>query len=70
MAKPKILYFTPSYSDRSGMDISYDKSTQTLRIGGWYDGCAGIESSEISLTKFLKGFGITIKDCEKALKEK
>jgi hypothetical protein len=37
MAKPKKIYL-PENARHSGIDITYIKSANSLRIGGWYDG--------------------------------
>ena len=65
MAKPKKL-FLPEDADHSGIDISYTKSTNTLRIGGWYDGFVGISGGEMHLAEFFSKLGITEKDCKQA----
>lgn len=65
---PKTIYI-PKDSDRSGVDITWTKTSGELRIGGWYDGCVGIQSESMSLSEFFKRLGITEKDVRKALKE-
>ena len=65
MAKPKKL-FLPEDADHSGIDIAYTKSTNTLAIGGWYDGCVGISGGEMHLAKFFSKLGITEKDRKQA----
>ena len=65
MTKPKKLYL-PEDARHSGIDITYIKSTNTLRIGGWYDGMVGISGGEISLADFFSKLGITEKDCKQA----
>lgn len=64
MAKPKTLYL--SEHDRSGIDVTYIKSANSIRIGGWYDGCIGISSVEITLADLFSKLGITEKDCRQA----
>jgi hypothetical protein len=70
---PKTIYLTgddDSYlSTCSGIDITWTKSTQRLYIGGWYDGCVGIESKSLTLKEFFDKLGITEKDIKKALKK-
>lgn len=65
---PITVYF-PSDAERSGIDITYTKSTQKLSISGWYDGCVGIEGEVIDLAAFFIAFKITEKDCAKAFRE-
>ncbi len=54
---------------RSGVHIEYMKTCRQFYIGGWYDGSVGIGSERISLGDFLRAFGITLEDCERALKD-
>lgn len=65
MAKPKKLYL-PKDAKYAGIDIAYIKSTNSLRIGGWYDGMVGISGGEITLADFFSELGITEKDCRQA----
>lgn len=67
MAKPKKLYL-PEDAMHDGIDITYTKSTNTLRIGGWYDGCVGISGGELHLADFFSKLGIAEKDCAQAFK--
>mgnify|MGYP003441073570 CR=1 FL=1 len=67
MAKPRKIYL-PEDAAHSGIDITYVKSANTLRIGGWYDSMVGISGGEIHLAKFLDQLGITEKDCRQAFK--
>lgn len=62
---PKTI-FIPDGADRSGIDITFTKSTGELLIGGWYDGCVGIPSTIMSLREFLDALGITDAHCRKA----
>lgn len=57
----------PNSTAHAGIDISFTKSRQVFCISGWYDSICGIESTEKTLGEFLKEFGITLKDCRKAL---
>jgi hypothetical protein len=65
MAKPKKI-FLPEDADHSGIDITYIKSTNTLAIGGWYDGFVGISGGEMHLADFFSKLGIPEKDCKQA----
>ncbi len=38
-----------------------------MKLSGWYDGVVGIEPVSMALGVFLKGLGITLEDCRKAL---
>lgn len=67
MAKPRKIYL-PEDATHSGIDITYIKSANTLRIGGWYDSMVGISGGEIHLAKFFNQLGITEKDCRQAFK--
>ena len=62
----RVLYLG---NDNSGIDVHYVKSRRILRIGGWYDGCAGIQSTETPLGEFLRGLGITQKDVDLAMRD-
>jgi len=64
----KIMYF-PEDAKHSGVDIQYTKCRRELQIGGWYDDCVGIKPSTIGLGDFLRGLGVTLKDCEKEFKK-
>ena len=71
MAKAKTI-FLPLNRDEyhnSGIDITYVKSTQVLRIGGWYDSCVGIEGGSFTLKEFFDLVGISFNDCKKAFKD-
>ena len=66
MAESKIIYISGGKINppktapyRSGVDITYIKSRKVLSIGGWYDGCVGIENVEIPLAEFNKLLGIS-----------
>ena len=65
MAKPKKLYL-PEDAKYAGIDIAYIKSTNTLRISGWYDGMVGISGGEITLADFFSKLGISEKSCKEA----
>jgi hypothetical protein len=65
--KPKKIYL-PEDTVHSGIDVTFVKSSQSLRIGGWYDGMVGISGGEISLKDFFQKLGITEKCCQKAFK--
>lgn len=61
--------FLPFDATHSGIQLTWTKSSQTLRIGGWYDDFVGIQHTNLSLADFFKYLGITEKDCRKAFKE-
>jgi hypothetical protein len=61
----KTEYFGSEHG-RSGVDITFTKSNGNLNIGGWYDGCVGIKSTNITIAEFFKRVGITEDDCKKA----
>ena len=65
MPKPKKIYL-PEDARHSGIDITYIKSANSFRIGGWYDGMVGISGGEIHLADFFSKLGITEKDCKQA----
>ena len=62
------MYFPRNDNEHSGISIDYIKSRKILDISGWYDTMVGIEGDRIPLADFLNGLGITLKDCEKALR--
>lgn len=63
---PKTIYV--SKHTNSGIDITWTKSAQRLDIGGWYDGCVGIEGRSFKLREFFDEMGITLKDCQKVFR--
>lgn len=65
---PKTIYLKKDYSN-SGIDITWTKTTQRITIGGWYDGCVGIEGESLTLREFFNRLGITEKDIRKAFKK-
>lgn len=65
MAKPRKI-FLPEDADESGIDVTYIKSANYLRISGWYDGCVGIFGGGMTLADFFSKLGITEKDCAQA----
>lgn len=65
MAKSKKIFF-PEDARYSGIDITYVKSSNTLRIGGWYDSMVGISGGEITLADFFSKLEITEKACKQA----
>jgi hypothetical protein len=67
MAKSRKIYL-PEDARHSGIDVTYIKSANTLRIGGWYDSMVGISGGEIHLAKFFNQLGIAEKDCRQAFK--
>lgn len=48
-----VLY---SSDGNSGIDIRINKGRRSLEIGGRYDTCVGIESTEISIDELLEYF--------------
>jgi hypothetical protein len=56
-------------NDCSGVDVSYIRRRRMLSIGGWYDSVVGIASREVPLGEFLRGLGITERDCIAALRK-
>jgi len=64
---PKTYYIGDF--DYSGIDVTFYKTSRDIAIGGWYDGCVGIEGERMSLRDFFGELGITLKDCERAFKE-
>ena len=66
---PTTIYLTHSDCGADGIDITYTKSRNVLRIGGWYDGMVGIESHEMGLSEFLRQLAIPSRQIEKALRE-
>ena len=64
---PKTIYLPErDYEGCSGIDVTWTPSAQRLDIGGWYDGCVGIESTSMSLRELFDALGITEKDCKRA----
>ena len=48
-------------SQSSGIQIEYIKSRDVLYISGYYDGCVGIQGTEISFQDFCTRLGISLK---------
>ena len=46
------------FPDRSGIDVRYDRKSDTIEIGGWYDSCVSIESTTLPLRDFLPKIGV------------
>ena len=67
MAESKYIQF--SEYESSGIKVTFVKRRQTLDFFGWFDHFVGIEGGSMELGKFLRTLGITLKMCEKALKE-
>jgi len=55
-------------SDSQGVEITFTPTAARVDITGWYDQIAGMPTTSLSLKDFLDGLGITLKDCQKALK--
>jgi len=66
MAKPKQFFLG---DDSAGIDVTFTRSRMNISIGGWFDHCVGIRGDNMPLGDFLERLGITLKDCEKAIKE-
>jgi hypothetical protein len=62
---PTTIFLTKEYAN-SGINVTWTKTTQRISIGGWYDGCIGIEGESLTLHKFFDRLGITEKDVKKA----
>lgn len=52
-----------------GVEITWTPSDNRIDIGGWYDGCIGIQGESMSLRNFFDLLGITEESCKKAFKE-
>jgi len=65
---PTKIYI-PKDAKSSGIDVEYAKTSQTLRIGGWYDSFVGLQSRAFTLREFFEELGITLKACQKAFKD-
>ncbi len=61
---PTRIDFTSGW-ERSGIDITWYKTSRELAIHGWYDSQVGIEGERMGLRDFFDRLGITSKDCEK-----
>ena len=57
------------FDSRSGVDVTFTRSSNRISIGGWYDSYVGIKSDTMSLREFFEYVGITEKDCKRAWKE-
>jgi len=66
VSEPRRIDLTHDWA-HSGVSVEYLKGRRTLRIGGWYDGCVGIESQEVTLGSFLRDLNITETDVRRAL---
>lgn len=55
-------------SKHTGVVVIFTKNIGNIRLSGWYDGDADIESETTKLREFFDRCGITSKDCEKAFK--
>ncbi len=54
----------------SGISVVYTKTSQQLRISGWFDSIVGIEGRTIELREFFDALGITEDTCRKAFTDK
>ena len=66
---PKTVYFCTRDFSHSGVDITWTKTANRLNIGGWYDGCVGIQDEAVTLREFFDRLGITEKDTQRAWKQ-
>ena len=51
----------------SGIDVTYIKRRNVIRISGWYDTCVGIEGQEFDLQEFLDKLGVRKSAIQKVL---
>ena len=65
--KQRIEFAEDYHSE--GISVTYRKRDRRLFFSGWYDSIVGIPGGEVSLDGFLRGLGVTLKDCRKALEE-
>lgn len=59
----------PYENPHEGIKVQYIQRRKTLRVGGFYDGFVGIETTEITLKDFFERLNITLKDCQSAFKD-
>ncbi len=59
MGEPKKIEFASPWGG-SGIQITYVKSSKTLRFFGWYDSSVGIEGGSMSLQDFCEQLGIDL----------
>ena len=62
----RTLYLGTSHE---GVDVTYNKSRRVIVIGGWYDGCVGIQATEMTLTQFLTLLKVPSKDVARCGRE-
>lgn len=65
---PKTIFLPPDdgpFRYGSGIDITWYSTSRDIEIGGWYDGCVGIESTRMGLREFFDMLGIKKSDCDK-----
>ena len=66
---------TVQYSGKwasSGIEVTYVKSRRVVNVTGWYDSMVGLvpdEGQNVPLGDFLRGLGVTLADCKRALAE-
>ena len=61
-------YEIPGLGASCGISINYVKTPMRVDISGWFDHFVGIEGRSYPLGDLLRLLGITLKDCEKALR--
>lgn len=64
-----VEIYIPTEAGRSGICISYTKTSKMIDIYGWYDSFVGIEGKRFTLKEFLDQLGITKKDCLKCFED-
>lgn len=65
----KTAYFPPDGGDNAGIDVTFTRSRQVIRLGGWYDGMVGIEGEALALADFFERVGIRPADLKRAIKD-
>ena len=62
---PKKIYI-PEDATSSAITVTWTKSAQRIRFGGWYSGYTDLKGGSMSLRGFFDKLGITEADCAKA----
>lgn len=55
-------------TEHSGIHAMYTSRDRELTFSGWYGGFAGVDGGSMELGEFLQSLGITLEDCEAALR--
>lgn len=58
----------PEDATSSGIDITWTKTVQRLRFGGWYGGYTDMKGESMLLREFFDKLEITEADCAKVWK--